>query len=642
MLSLERLKVPFRQQLLLYAALPLSYVICGRLGLLLAVPPGFATAVFLPAGIALAAMFVAGGATLPGTFLGSFLLNIWISYSIAHQLDVVGVNAALVIALSSMLQAAAGGALLRKLIGYPASFDNLRDLLLFLLLAPVVCLISATLSLSGLRALGIVPVTDLLGNWMTWWVGDTLGVLVALPLTLVLVGEPQALWRSRIRFVAVPMILSFALFVAIFMHVSRWEREQSLWQFRWAVLAAGALSTGLLGGLLLLGTGHTYRLEEVAKQLRESEVRITADLLGMIRLNQVSNYLMREGDWIKESLDKVIEAAIAISGADKGNVQLLNPDSGTLTLGAQRGFDEPSLRFFQQVHEASAIKSAKRMIVEDVRTNKNFSDELSQGLIDAGVQAVTSTPLLSSTGNLLGIISTTFNTLHYPSERELHLMDLLARQTADYLERKRAEKIEKMLVGEIQHRSNNLLAIIQAIAHRSLSGEHSLTEARKAFEARLQALARANRELIKSNWVGVNLKEIVQLELEAFAERTMVEGIDVTIGPQFAQNFSLALHELATNAAKYGALSERNGKVEVNWTIAREGEDSRLKLKWQERGGPQVAQPTRHGFGTTVLKAIFPNVRFDYAMEGFSCEIDVLLKTGEPGAVDALILQDIS
>jgi two-component sensor histidine kinase len=211
------------------------------------------------------------------------------------------------------------------------------------------------------------------------------------------------------------------------------------------------------------------------------------------------------------------------------------------------------------------------------------------------------------------------------------------------LERKRAENIEKTLVGEIQHRSNNLLAIIQAIAHRSLGGAHSLSEAKKAFEARLQALARANRELIKSNWVGVNLKEIVGLELEAFAERTMVQGGDITIGPQFAQNFSLALHELATNAAKYGALSERAGKIRVSWTIAREGENSRLKLKWQERGGPQVAQPTHHGFGTALLKAIFPTARFDYAMEGFSCEIDVLLtRGGDPGAINTPNFQDIS
>jgi integral membrane sensor domain MASE1 len=340
-----------RRQLLLNVALPLAYVICGRLGLLLAMPPGFATAVFLPAGIAVTAAFVAGNASLPGTFLGSFLLNIWISYSIKHALDIIGVNAALIIALSSMIQAAVGGTLLRRLIGYPALFDNLRDLFLFLLLAPVICLISATSSLSGLRALDLVPATDLMGNWITWWVGDTLGVLVALPLMLVLVGEPQPLWRSRTRFVAVPMVLCFALFVAIFMHVNRWESEQSLSQFRWAVLAAGALGTGLLGGLLLLGTGHAYRLEKLAQQLRESETRIATDLRDMIRLQEVSEQLMQEGGQIEKSLDKVIEAAVLISGANKGYLQFLNPATGTLMLAAQRGFHEPSLKWLQQIEE---------------------------------------------------------------------------------------------------------------------------------------------------------------------------------------------------------------------------------------------------------------------------------------------------
>jgi two-component sensor histidine kinase len=87
----------------------------------------------------------------------------------------------------------------------------------------------------------------------------------------------------------------------------------------------------------------------------------------------------------------------------------------------------------------------------------------------------------------------------------------------------------------------------------------------------------------------------MRLELEAFADRTLVEGTDIRVGPQLAQNFSLALHELATNAAKYGALSDRNGKVGIYWTMVSEGESNRLKLKWQERRGPSdhSADPPR-------------------------------------------------
>jgi two-component sensor histidine kinase len=209
-------------------------------------------------------------------------------------------------------------------------------------------------------------------------------------------------------------------------------------------------------------------------------------------------------------------------------------------------------------------------------------------------------------------------------------MDLLARQTADFLERKRAEEIEKTLIREVQHRSNNLLAVIQSIAHRSLSGDYPLALAKQAFEARLQALARANRQLTQSNWCGVNLNEIVRLELEPFADRTIVEGVNVTLGPHYAQNFCLALHELATNAAKYGALSNRHGRVEVSWTIATGPNNDRLKFKWRERGGPAIVAPTRRGFGTSLLKAAFEDVRFDYASEGLDCEIDLLLPQNQP------------
>src|SRR5215472_19309142 len=103
------MKETIRRRLLIYAVLPLAYVVCGRLGLLLAVPPGYATAVFVPAGIAVAAMFMAGPATLPGTFLGSFLLNVWVSDAITQRLDATGVVSAFIIALASAAQAAVGG-----------------------------------------------------------------------------------------------------------------------------------------------------------------------------------------------------------------------------------------------------------------------------------------------------------------------------------------------------------------------------------------------------------------------------------------------------------------------------------------------------------------------------------------------------
>jgi PAS domain S-box-containing protein len=381
--------------------------------------------------------------------------------------------------------------------------------------------------------------------------------------------------------------------------------------------------TGQLVSVLQTNTDITER--------KRAEALIAANLRDMTLLNQLSNRFVREGSDFDRNLNTVLETAIAITGADKGNLQLLDPTTGVLTIAAQRGFDDPFLNFFASVRDdaaacAAAMRSGERVIVEDVHKSEILAGQLSKDvLIDAGVCAVTSTPLIASTGNLLGIVSTHFARPHLPSERELHLMDLLARQTADYLEGKRADEIQATLAREIQHRSNNLLAVIQGLAARSLSGTHTLAEAKKAFEARLQALARANAELTKSNWAGVNLGEIVRSELRPYAERTMVDGIDVILSPQHAQNFTLTLHELATNAAKYGALSNGSGKVGVSWEITRQNGNNKLGFKWQERGGPPVVVPIRQGFGTTLVKATFPSARIDYAAKGLCCEIIIPL-----------------
>src|SRR5215469_12140618 len=215
-----------------YLGLTFAYALTGKLALLLAVPPGYASPIFPPAGIAVAAMLISGWTSLPWTFLGSLLLNIWSGYSAGASEDVRVVAAALVIAAASTLQAAAGGRILRHEIGYPAPLDNARDVTRFFLVSPVFCLTSATLSLAGLSELGVVPRSDLLMNWISWWLGDTLGVLLVLPFILVIVGEPHDLWRSRRLSIALPMVLFFALFVAIFVRVNRWEHDETLSEFR--------------------------------------------------------------------------------------------------------------------------------------------------------------------------------------------------------------------------------------------------------------------------------------------------------------------------------------------------------------------------------------------------------------------------
>ncbi|ADI30570.1 diguanylate cyclase with PAS/PAC sensor [Methylotenera versatilis 301] len=211
--------------------LVLTYVITGKLGLMLALPPGYASAIFPPTGIAVAAVFVAGRKLLPAIFLGSLLLNILVGYSDNHQVSITNIEVALLIAAASTLQAFLGGWWLKHKIGYPTSLDNPADVVTFFISAPVICLISASISVGGLFALGLIGQSLFFTSWASWWIGDSLGLIVMLPLTLVVIGRPRSIWKKRFSTVALPMIITFLLLVIIFIVVSRWERKESLVEF---------------------------------------------------------------------------------------------------------------------------------------------------------------------------------------------------------------------------------------------------------------------------------------------------------------------------------------------------------------------------------------------------------------------------
>ena len=379
------------------------------------------------------------------------------------------------------------------------------------------------------------------------------------------------------------------------------------------------------------------RMREAADAVLDSRKVVDTELNNTRRLNQLSTLLVGERNGFEDCLTEITKTAIAILEADKGNLQLFDAASGSLIIAAQQGFQEDFLKFFASVpgNDAAcgaAMRTAKQIIVDDVLTSEIFVGQPAQKmLLDAGVRAVVSTPLMSSKERSLGMLSTHFTRPRHPSERQLQLINILARQAADYLERKQAERTHQTILSELQHRSNNLLTVVQSIAQRSLGGDHySLAEAKEAFEARLHALARANRALLRSNWGGVDLNQLVHSELEAFSGRATIAGPSVVLTPQTAQNFTLVLHELATNSAKHGALSSNAGKITVSWTVKRSEPGFVLKFKWQESGGPSVAAPLRQGFGTKLLKAVFSEVQLEYPVDGLRCEIDVPLTSPVP------------
>jgi signal transduction histidine kinase len=204
-----------------------AYVFSGWLGSLLAVPPGYATAVFPAAGVALAALLLYGATLAPGVWLGSFAMNLAIGYQGSGHVTTTTATVAATIAIGSTAQALAGVWLIRRTIGFPNALDRERDIGLFLLLGgPSSCLVSATMGVTSLHLYGVVATDQYLNNWVVWWVGDAIGVVVTTPLLFAMLGKPRPAWRPRRTALVLPPIALLAASVALFLLASRWEQDR--------------------------------------------------------------------------------------------------------------------------------------------------------------------------------------------------------------------------------------------------------------------------------------------------------------------------------------------------------------------------------------------------------------------------------
>ena len=182
----------------------------------------------------------------------------------------------------------------------------------------------------------------------------------------------------------------------------------------------------------------------------------------------------------------------------------------------------------------------------------------------------------------------------------------------DISQRRTAEERQRTLMHELAHRGKNLLAVIQSLAQRSLAGDHSLDEAREAFSGRLRALATTYGALIAEAFDGALVHAVLNNELSAFGARAEIEGPNVILTVQAAQTFALVAHELATNAAKYGALSIPDGHLRAAWEVVETPEGPQFQFDWRERDGPPAKPPNRRGFGSTLLSRV-AGLEFDCA-----------------------------
>ena len=479
-----------------------------------------------------------------------------------------------------------------------------------------------------------------------------------------------------------------------------------------------------------------------------------------LRLQEISTLLIQESN-LDSLYRRILDAVIDLMSSDMASMQVFHPERKELGLLAWKGFHPQSATFWEWIGFdsgsscAAALSAGRRVIVPDIEASEFVADSANTAEYRrSGIRAVQSTPLLSRSGRLLGMISTHWRTPHQPSERDLRSLDVVARQAADLIERsqaeaalrdsderarqlaaivessddsivgtdlkrrvtawnrgaerlfgytageavgmpiaaivpderrteelaiferfrsgervepfdtvrrhkdgglmdvsvsvspirdvdgqivgacsvtreiterKRSEKRIAMLAREAEHRTKNVLQAVQTVIH--LSQAETPEELKRVVEGRIHALANAHGLLAETRWVEADLAKLARQELAPYlqSEHARLDGPLVPVGPHVAQAIAMLLHELTTNAVKYGALSEIDGHVQIKWSRL---SGDRLLLTWTETGGPAVTRPTRRGFGTHVMETLIKldlggELRFDWRAEGLVCEIEL-------------------
>jgi PAS domain S-box-containing protein len=212
--------------------------------------------------------------------------------------------------------------------------------------------------------------------------------------------------------------------------------------------------------------------------------------------------------------------------------------------------------------------------------------------------------------------------------------------TLDITRRKRAEERQDRLIAELDHRVKNVLARVAVVAMHTRQSNRTMDEFVKALDGRLQSMVAAHALLSRSRWCGVGLTDLIQRQLAPYTTdaNTTISGPDVMLTPEETQALAMVIHELVTNAAKYGALSNSHGRVLVSWEITRAG-PAKLVFTWRELGGPPIAAPVRASYGSSLIRDLIPHeldgaVDLEFRAEGVCCKIAIPVeRKGDSGPV---------
>jgi PAS domain S-box-containing protein len=297
----------------------------------------------------------------------------------------------------------------------------------------------------------------------------------------------------------------------------------------------------------------------------------------------------------------------------------------------------------------TAAQRRRTVIVSDIASNSLWEGYRELAL-EHGLRVCWSAPILARDDRILGVYAIYHRQLRHPSASDVQVIDVLSRTAAIAIEAKRAERQERLLIEELNHRVKNTLATAQSLATQTLRSRNSSPKSfAAAFNGRLAALASAHTLLAQARWTGAGLHALIEEQLAQYRlpdrAKVTIRGNDVSLEPTAALTLGLTLHELTTNAAKHGALASPSGSIEIGAQIDTGSDGRRLSLTWCERGGPAIAATPRPGFGLTLIERglayqLKGNVVLDFRREGLHCTVEFPLADRAPSLVASDWLED--
>jgi len=612
--------LPSRRDLAAFAGLAAAYWFFASYGLTWANLLGAGSPIWPAAGVAIAGLALGGVRLWPAIFLGRVLAAVTIGSSNPAWV-VVGIAAgnALAAALPVWLMLRAGRV--------DARLATLSDVLWVVGASALSALLAASAGTGALALGGVLPPQGAATTWTDWIYGNFAGAVVVAPLVLAWFANGREELRGR-SLVHLALVLGFVAALGWLVFLSdvrpgQWQTWHIFPALVWAALAfqvrGAALALLVVAAVAVWGASAGVG-PFVALDLRTGEAAevLIQQFVGLTG----STVLLLAAAADERRAKHALRATAAELGRQKLELETLYREApvGLALIDA----DGRLLR----VNDAMAAIGGFRPEAALGRRLREVAPGLAEPLDRLRARVVaTGEPIL---GAAFGYVAPDrprhVDVSLYPvaSEGAVQAVSCVGQ---DVTERKEAESRERLLAKEVDHRAKNLLAVIQGVVQ--LTRADDIEGFAAAVTGRIQALGRAHSLLAASRWEGVDLMQLVAEEMAPFADRddrrVRVEGTPIQLRPAAAQSLALVLHELATNAAKYGSLSDADGWVEIAWTMT--GSDGRkLRFRWTERSGPPVEPPTRRGFGSSLIRSsverqLKGRVAIDWRREGMVCEL---------------------